>query len=113
MAFVAIANYAQHSYEMGYATKLCRMLLLILIWLFDLWGFLAGIVGTLTLMATTNLWWARATSTPSSLSTEKAQAPSAPSTHQQGQQLTEKISGAALPIRPEFTPYASPRSGTK
>ena len=53
MAFVAIANYAQHSYEMGYATKLCRMLLLILIWLFDLWGFLAGIVGTLTLMATT------------------------------------------------------------
>ena len=38
---------------MGYATKLCRMLLLILIWLFDLWGFLAGIVGTLTLMATT------------------------------------------------------------
>ena len=53
MAFVAVANYAQHSYEMGYATKLCRMLLLILIWLFDLWGFLAGIVGTLTLMATT------------------------------------------------------------
>ena len=25
MAFVAIANYAQHSYEMGYAAKLCRM----------------------------------------------------------------------------------------
>lgn len=23
MAFVAIANYAQHSYEMGYAVKLC------------------------------------------------------------------------------------------
>ncbi len=53
MAFVAIANYAQHSYEMGYATKLCRMLLLILIWLFDLWGFLAGIVFTLVLIATT------------------------------------------------------------
>ena len=32
MAFVAVANYAQHSYEMGYATKLCRMLLLVLIW---------------------------------------------------------------------------------
>ena len=53
MAFVAIANYAQHSYEMGYATKLCRMLLLILIWLFDLWGFIAGVVGMLVLMATT------------------------------------------------------------
>ena len=53
MAFVAIANYAQHSYEMGYATKLCRMLLLILIWLFDLWGFLAGIAFTLALIATT------------------------------------------------------------
>ncbi len=53
MAFVAIANYAQHSYEMGYATKLCRMLLLILIWLFDLWGFIAGVAGMLVLMATT------------------------------------------------------------
>lgn len=52
MAFVAIANYAQHSYEMGYATKLCRMLLLILVWLFDLWGFLAGVAGMLVLMAT-------------------------------------------------------------
>ena len=53
MAFVAIANYAQHSYEMGYATKLCRMLLLILIWLFDLWGFIAGVLFTLVLIATT------------------------------------------------------------
>ena len=35
MAFVAIANYAQHSYEMGYAVKLCRMALLLLIWLFS------------------------------------------------------------------------------
>ena len=53
MAFVAIANYAQHSYEMGYATKLCRMLLLILIWLFDLWGFIAGVLFTLVLIAST------------------------------------------------------------
>ena len=53
MAFVAIANYAQHSYEMGYATKLCRMLLLILIWLFDLWGLLAGVVAILVMMAVT------------------------------------------------------------
>ena len=53
MAFVAIANYAQHSYEMGYATKLCRMLLLILIWLFDLWGLLAGVAAILVMMAVT------------------------------------------------------------
>ena len=53
MAFVAIANYAQHSYEMGYATKLCRMLLLILVWLFDLWGLIAGVVGILLMMAVT------------------------------------------------------------
>ena len=52
MAFVAVANYAQHSYEMGYATKLCRMLLLVLIWLWDWWGFAAGIAITLTLIAT-------------------------------------------------------------
>ena len=31
MAFVAVAGYAQHSYEMGYACKLVRMVLLILI----------------------------------------------------------------------------------
>ena len=53
MAFVAIANYAQHSYEMGYATKLCRMVLLVLIWLWDWWGFAAGVVLTLVLIATT------------------------------------------------------------
>ena len=47
MAFVAIANYAQHSYEMGYAVKLCRMALLLLIWLFDWWGFIGGILGIL------------------------------------------------------------------
>ena len=52
MAFVAVANYAQHSYEMGYATKLCRMLLLVLIWLWDWWGFAAGIVITLMLIVT-------------------------------------------------------------
>ena len=51
MAFVAIANYAQHSYEMGYAVKLCRMALLLLIWLFDWWGFIGGILGILTLIA--------------------------------------------------------------
>ena len=53
MAFVAIANYAQPSYEMGYAFKLCRMALLVLIWLGDWWGFGLGVVGILLLIATT------------------------------------------------------------
>ena len=53
MAFVAIANYAQPSYEMGYAFKLCRMALLILIWLADWWGFALGVVGILLLVGVT------------------------------------------------------------
>ena len=53
MAFVAIANFTQHSFEMSYACKLCRMALLVMIWLFDWWGFALGIVGILVLIATT------------------------------------------------------------
>lgn len=53
MAFVAIANYAQHSYEMGYAVKLCRMALLLLSWLLDWWGFAVGVVGVAALLAST------------------------------------------------------------
>lgn len=53
MAFVAVAGYAQHSYEMGYACKLVRMMLLVLIWLWDIWGFAAGLVITLVLIVTT------------------------------------------------------------
>ena len=51
MAFVAVVNYAQHSYEMGYAMKLCRMALLILIWLWDWVGFAVGVAGILALIA--------------------------------------------------------------
>ena len=53
MAFVAIANYAQHSYEMGYAFKLCRMALLVLVWALDWWGFALGTVGIVVLIVTT------------------------------------------------------------
>ncbi|MGN0453927.1 MAG: spore germination protein [Ruminococcus sp.] len=42
MAFVTIANYTQPSYELGYGLKFCRILLLILTALFNLWGFIAG-----------------------------------------------------------------------
>lgn len=44
MAFVTIANYSQASFELGYALKFMRVLLLILTSLFNLWGFIAGTV---------------------------------------------------------------------
>ena len=53
MAFVAIANFAQPSFELGYALKLTRMLLLILVALFDVWGLIAGIVGLFLLLLST------------------------------------------------------------
>ena len=43
MAFVAIANYTQANYELGFALKFMRILNLILTQLFGLWGYLAGI----------------------------------------------------------------------
>lgn len=43
MAFVAIANYTQANYELGYALKFMRMLNLVLTQLFGLIGYLAGI----------------------------------------------------------------------
>lgn len=42
MAFVAIANYTQPNFELGYALKFMRLQLLILTALFNWWGFLAG-----------------------------------------------------------------------
>lgn len=51
MAFVAIANYTQASYEMGYAFKFMRILLLILTALFNGYGFAAGILLTVLFIA--------------------------------------------------------------
>lgn len=42
MAFVAIANYTQSNFELGYALKFMRLMLLILTELFGLWGFIGG-----------------------------------------------------------------------
>lgn len=53
MAFVAVANFATPSFELGYALKLCRMMLLTLIALFDLWGYVGGIVVIALLIAFT------------------------------------------------------------
>jgi stage V sporulation protein AF len=44
MAFVAIANYTHPSYELGYAIKFFRIITLILTAIFNVWGFVAGIV---------------------------------------------------------------------
>ena len=44
MAFVAVANYTQPNFELGYALKFMRLELLILTALFNWWGFLAGFV---------------------------------------------------------------------
>jgi len=52
MAFVAIANFTQRSYELGYAVKFLRILLLIFTALFDVWGFLIGVALILVLLAT-------------------------------------------------------------
>ena len=42
MAFVAVANYTQPNFELGYALKFMRLMLLILTACFDLYGFIAG-----------------------------------------------------------------------
>jgi len=44
MAFVAIANYTHQSYELGYAVKFSRMLNLVLTAIFNLWGYIAGLL---------------------------------------------------------------------
>lgn len=52
MAFVAIANFTQRSYELGYAFKFMRMLLLLLTAIFDVWGFVGGLLLIAVLLAT-------------------------------------------------------------
>ncbi|MFV0498164.1 MAG: spore germination protein [Candidatus Fimivivens sp.] len=53
MAFVAVANFASPSFELGYAVKLCRMMMLVVTALFNLWGYIGGIIVILVLIATT------------------------------------------------------------
>lgn len=52
MAFVAISNFTQRSYELGYAFKFLRMGLLVAVQLFGLIGFCAGVIGILILLVT-------------------------------------------------------------
>ena len=56
MAFVAIANFAQQNHELGYAIKFVRMLMLILVFGFGVWGLVLGIlIGALLLATNTTL----------------------------------------------------------
>ncbi|HIR75494.1 MAG TPA: spore germination protein [Candidatus Choladousia intestinipullorum] len=52
MAFVAIANYTQPNFELGYAVKFMRMILLILTASFDWPGFIAGCLLLIILLCT-------------------------------------------------------------
>ena len=52
MAFVSVAGFAQPGYELGYAFKLLRLVLLLLSAAWDVWGFLAGTAGILLLLVT-------------------------------------------------------------
>ncbi len=52
MAFVAIANFTQSSYELGYAFKFFRIGLIVLIQFFNWWGLLAGGLLIILLLAT-------------------------------------------------------------
>ena len=51
MAFVAVANYTQPNFEMGYALKFMRLMLLVLTALFDWVGFLVGCLLILCFLA--------------------------------------------------------------
>lgn len=44
MAFVAIANYTQSNYELGYALKFMRIITLILTGIAGIWGYAAGVL---------------------------------------------------------------------
>ena len=51
MAFVAVANYTQQNYELGYALKFMRIINLLLTQWFGLWGYIAGILLTVLSVA--------------------------------------------------------------
>ena len=52
MAFVAIANFSQQNYELGYAFKFMRMMILALVYFLGIWGFVGGILLFLLFVST-------------------------------------------------------------
>ena len=53
MSFVAVSNYTQPNFELGYALKLMRMLILLLGAALDVWGLFVGLGVFILLLATT------------------------------------------------------------
>jgi len=53
MGFVALGNFAQPSPELGYALTFMRVITLVLVWLFSVWGFIAGMAIMLLLITIT------------------------------------------------------------
>lgn len=53
MAFSAISNFTQPSYELGYAFKISRVLILILTAIFHFWGYIAGLAIIILVICTT------------------------------------------------------------
>jgi stage V sporulation protein AF len=51
MAIVTVANYTQPNYELGYSLKFCRVLMLILTYIFNIWGFIAAFIINLMLVS--------------------------------------------------------------
>ena len=59
MAFVAIANFAQQNYELGYAFKFMRVLTLALVYLLGIWGFALGMLVFILAVTTNNTVFGR------------------------------------------------------
>lgn len=53
MAFAAIANFAQPSFELGYAFKLSRIFIVVMTAAFNVWGFAIGLVTVILVIALT------------------------------------------------------------
>lgn len=52
MSLVTVANYTQPNYELGYALKFSRVFLLILTYLFNIWGFIIAFLINLIFLST-------------------------------------------------------------
>ena len=52
MALVTVANFTQPNFELGYSLKFCRVLLLVLTYIFNVWGFIIAFIINLVLLCT-------------------------------------------------------------
>lgn len=52
MALVTVANFTQPNFELSYSFKFCRVLLLVLTYIFNVWGFIIAFIINLVLLCT-------------------------------------------------------------